>query len=62
MTEYEFIRTLAPAAVAALRSSLGIGDAPLLEAMGSRFQTTDALEDYLKVNGIETTFWSRVGE
>ena len=62
LTEYEFIRTLSPDAVAALRLSLDIGDAPLLEALGFRFETTDALEDYLQVNGIETTFWSRVGE
>ena len=41
---------------------IGVGDAPLLESLGSRFETTDALEDYLKANGIETTFWSRVGE
>ena len=41
MTEYEFTRTLSPAAVAALRLSLGIGDAPLLEALGSRFETTE---------------------
>ena len=62
LTEYEFTRTLSPAAVAELRLSLGIGDAPLLEALGSRFETTGELEEYLKVNGIETTFWSRVGD
>ncbi len=62
LTEYEFARTLSPAAVAELRLSLGIGDAPLLEALGSRFQTTGALEEYLKTNEIETTFWSRVGD
>ena len=62
LTEYEFTRTLSPVAVAALRLSLGIGDAPLLEALASRFETTGALEQYLEANGIETTFWSRVGD
>jgi hypothetical protein len=62
LTEYEFTRTLSPAAVAELRLSLGVAEAPLLEALGSQFETTGALEEYLKVNGIETTFWSRVGD
>jgi hypothetical protein len=62
LTEYEFVRTVSPAAVEELRQSLGIGNGPLLDALNSRFETTIALEEYLKVNGIETTFWSRVGD
>jgi len=62
LTEYEFTRTLSPVAVAALRLSLGIGDAPVLEALGSRFETTGALEQYLEAHGIESSFWSRVGD
>lgn len=62
MTEYEFTRTLSVAAVAQLRLSLGIDDTQLLEILRSRFETTHALEEYLEANGIETTFWSRVGD
>lgn len=62
LTEYEFVRTVSPAAVAELRLGLSIGDDPILEALGSRFETTRALEAYLEANGIETAFWSRVGD
>ena len=62
LSEYEFTRTLSTAAVTELRRALGIGEAPLLEAVASRFKTTGDLESYLKATGIESTFWSRVGD
>jgi len=61
LTEYEFTRTLSAAAVVELRLALGIGTAALLEALGSRFEGTADLERYVEENGIESTFWSRVG-
>jgi hypothetical protein len=60
MGQYEFTRTVSPAGVVELRLSMGIGDAPLLESLGSRFSTTRALEEYLEAKGIETEFWSWV--
>ena len=61
-TEYEFTRTIAPPAVGALRLALQIGDTPLLEVLEMRFETTSDFEAYLTANGIETSFWSRVGD
>lgn len=55
--EYEFARTLAPPAVAQLRTAAALGDSNLLQALRSRFETS-ALGTFLRDHGIETTFWS----
>ena len=60
LTEYEFTRTLASAAVAELRVSLGIGDGPLLEALDARFGPPMNWRNTSRSNGIETAFWSWV--
>jgi hypothetical protein len=61
LTEYEFARRLDPGGVAELRRMAGLGDAPLLRAIRDRFASTAELERFLKGHGIESTFWSRVG-
>lgn len=61
LTEYEFLRRLDDRGVAELRRVAGLGDAPLLRAIRDRFASAAELERFLKVHGIESTFWSRVG-
>ena len=65
-TEYEFARSVAPDGVARLRELLGIGpDDDLLAAIRERFYgpgASHALEKYVEENGIESKFWSRVGD
>lgn len=61
-SEYEFARTVAPSAVAQLRVAAALDDSNLLQALKSRFGTTAELETFLSDHGIETTFWSRVGD
>ena len=61
-SEYEFARTVAPSAVVQLRVAAALDDSNLLQALKSRFGTTAELETFLSDHGIETTFWSRVGD
>ncbi|HUR85713.1 MAG TPA: hypothetical protein VMY78_10245 [Solirubrobacteraceae bacterium] len=64
--EYEFARSVAPEGVARLRALLGAApDADLLEAIRERFNgpgASHALEKFVEEHGIESTFWSRVGD
>jgi hypothetical protein len=64
--EYEFARTVAPEAIPGVRALLGLGAGDdLLDALCARFTgpgASDQLERYLQENGIETSFWSRVGD
>lgn len=62
MSEYEFTRTVAPAAVTVLRTTAGLGDGPLLAAIRDRFGTTRVLEEYLEDHDIPSEFFSRVGD
>jgi hypothetical protein len=61
--EYEFQRRLEPDAVAQLRAVLGIDAAtPLLHGISGRVRTTVELEHLIAAEGIESTFWSRIGD
>lgn len=61
--EYEFERRIDLAGVARLRATLGVQDhQPLLEALRDRFASTNELEDAIAASGIESEFWSRVGD
>lgn len=62
LTEYEFERRLDAGGVAELRRAAGLGETPLLRAIRDRFDSTAELERFLKVHGIESSFWSRVGD
>jgi len=62
-TEYEFERMLRPPEVERLRDLLGLGPGEnLLEVLATRFEATSAIEKYLEEHGLESEFWSRVGE
>lgn len=65
-TEYEFTRTVTPAGVARLREALALDpEADLAEELRRRFAHpggSPELERTLQDHGIETTFWSRVGD
>lgn len=61
--EYEFCRRVSPAGVARFRETLGLAaDEPLLPALRARFERTDDIERALAAAGIDTDFWSRVGD
>ena len=64
--EYEFARSVAPEGVSRLREVLGVSaDGDLLAAIRERFNGPGAsheLEQVVAANGIESTFWSRVGD
>lgn len=61
-SEYEFARTIRPEAVARLKELSGVSDVNVLEALRDRFGSTFALEEFLDENGIESSFWSRIGD
>ncbi|MFC7625473.1 hypothetical protein [Microlunatus sp. GCM10028923] len=65
-TEYEFTRTVTAAGVGRLREVLDLDpEADLGDELRRRFAHPGGsaeLERTLKDHGIETTFWSRVGE
>ena len=61
--EYEFKKQFSSDAVARLRDLLGLeSDDELLPTIKNRFTYTDDLEEFLRDNGIEGKFWSRVGD
>jgi hypothetical protein len=61
-SEYEFYRTVRPTGVAQLGELVGIGRVNILDGLREHFGTTRALEQFLEENGIESEFWSRVGD
>jgi len=61
-SEYEFFRTVRPTGVAKLGELVGLGDVNILDGLREHFGTTRALEQFLEENGIESHFWSRVGD
>jgi len=61
-SEYEFFRTVRPQDVARLRRLADVGDANLLDSLRDRFDSTRSLETFLEQHGIESDFWSRVGD
>ncbi|MET0863901.1 MAG: hypothetical protein ABWZ98_06165 [Nakamurella sp.] len=61
-SEYEFARTIRREGVARLKELSGVGDANVLESLRDRFGSTRAMETFLEENGIESSFWSRVGD
>jgi hypothetical protein len=61
--EYEFVRTVEAAGVARVRTLLGVpAGAALLPALAARCPTSYLLEQFLRDEGIESAFWSRVGD
>ncbi|OBC06799.1 MULTISPECIES: hypothetical protein [unclassified Gordonia (in: high G+C Gram-positive bacteria)] len=61
--EYEFKKQFSSDVVAQLRDLLGLeSDDELLPTIKDRFTYTDDLEEFLRDNGIEGKFWSRVGD
>ncbi len=61
--EYEFSRAVTPAGVTRFRQVLGlVPDEPLLPALRSRFTGTIEIEHALREAGIESEFWTRVGD
>ena len=61
-TEYEFLRTIRPPAVAKLMGIIGADSGTILDDLRHRFASTSALEAFLAEHGIESDFWSRVGD
>ena len=65
-SEYEFVRTVSASGVDRLRHELGLGpDRDLISALATRFQGqggSSLLEKFLAAKGIESEFWSRVGD
>lgn len=60
--EYEFKKQFSSDAVARLRDLLGLeSDDELLPTIKEQFTYTDDLEEFLRDNGIDGKFWSRVG-
>lgn len=60
--EYEFERTVDPAGVRRLRSVAELGEGPLVAALRARFAGTGEIERFLAEHGIDSRFWSRVGD
>ncbi|MGC5249415.1 hypothetical protein ACPXB3_21120 [Gordonia sp. DT219] len=61
-SEYEYERRLSADDVARLRELLRLADEDdLLAAISARFDSNHALEQFLIDNGIEGSFWSRIG-
>lgn len=61
--EYEFSRTLSADAVRELQRQLDMIDGPdFLQQLRARFESTHELEKFVAEHGIESEFWSRVGD
>ena len=65
-SEYEFVRTVSPSGVDQLRRELSLGpDEDLISTLATRFQGpggSSLLVKFLAAKGIESEFWSRVGD
>lgn len=62
-SEYEYERRLSPDDVARLRELLDLTDGDdLLAAISARFDSNNALEQFLTDNDIEGSFWNRIGD
>ena len=60
--EYEFQRRLSPTETRALRRLLGVAtDGDLLDAIESRFTSTNDLETFLVESALPGEFWNRIG-
>ncbi|WP_267326045.1 hypothetical protein [Mycolicibacterium mucogenicum] len=61
--EYEFSRAVSPSGVMRFRELLDCAPSePLLPALRSRFTSTGQIEEALQEAGIDSEFWSRVGD
>lgn len=61
-SEYEFELRLSARETEVLRGLLDVDDGDLLGAIGSRFASTHALEDFLHAHGIAGRLWNRSGD
>jgi hypothetical protein len=62
-SEYEFVRTVDPHDVRALRAALDVsGSESLIEVISDRFRASQELEQFLEQHEIASSFWNRIGD